>query len=336
MNTADTILTDDRIDAMRRTVMNEVNRDVRSRRDARRKRTLALSAAAAVAVVGVGGGVLAGVLTAGNTSSSPVQGFAAPPATETRSAPVTGAEPVAPKGASGAAAGAPTPVESPTPGPTSRQVITTGSVDLTAADPAQAARDVVTEVERAGGRIDERSETGGENESARLTVRLPTDRVNDAVAKMSSLGEVGSVQLQHEDVTGTVVDLDARIRATQLSVDRLTAILAQASTSDQVVQAEGALTQRQQQLESLQSRRAMIGEQVALSTVTVNITAEQQPARSGFSDGLRSGWTAFTTAGRWLVVAAGALLPWIAVLLVLYGGYRVLRRVRSRSADADD
>ena len=36
-------------------------------------------------------------------------------------------------------------------------------------------------------------------------------------------------------------------------------------------------------------------------------------------------------AGRWLLVIVGAVLPWAAVLLVLYGVYRAVRRFRRRS-----
>lgn len=332
--TPDDVLTDDRIAAMRRTVMGEVRDDIAARRNARRTRTLALSAAATIAVVGVAGGVLAGLFTVGDSSNAaPEQSFLSPGTTVQGSAPVIGGEPAAPKGAApvpGAAAQPPLPTDAPDPGATNRQVVTTGSVNLTAADPARAAKDLVAAVEKAGGRIDDRSESGtGDDKSALLTVRLPSDRVNDTVATMSTLGEVDSVQLKHEDVTSTVVDLDARIRATQLSVDRLTAILAQADTSDKVIQAEGALTTRQRELESLQSRRNALGEQVSLSTLTVSIDAEKPEHRGGFVGGLQDGWNALTAAGGWLLTAGGALVPWLALILVLYAGYRAVRRARS-------
>ncbi|BDH56212.1 DUF4349 domain-containing protein [Tsukamurella sp. PLM1] len=211
-------------------------------------------------------------------------------------------------------------------------MITTGSVALRMDDPAGAAEDLAAEAERLGGRVDERTESGVDDaKRATLRLRVPNDKVDDLVAKVGRLGEVRSVSLQHEDVTTTVVDLEARIRATQLSVDRLTDILARADTSDKVIAAEGALTKRQQELESLQSRRASIGEKVALSTVTVSIsTPSAGEDRGGFLGGLEDGWDAMVGAARWLVVAVGAVLPWAALLLVLYGLYRTVRRLRSR------
>lgn len=331
--TPDDILTDDRIDAMRTHVMAAVDSDVRARRTGRRRRTAGIAAAAAVVAVVAGGGIVLGTQTGGSSSApaadraggaAPTMGFSAPEA-----AAPTATRTVAPN-----AAPERTPAPStPTPEQTSRQVITTGSVALRMDDPAGAAEDLAAEAERLGGRVDERTESGTDDaKRATLRLRVPNDKVDDLVAKVGRLGEVRSVSLQHEDVTTTVVDLDARIRATQLSVDRLTEILSRADTSDKVIAAEGALTQRQQELESLQSRRTSIGEQVALSTVTVSITTPSAGEdRGGFLGGLEDGWNAMVGAAHWLVVAVGAVLPWAALLLVLYGAYRVARRFRRRA-----
>ncbi|MCA0156030.1 DUF4349 domain-containing protein [Tsukamurella sp. M9C] len=331
--TPDDILTDDRLSAMRAAVMTEVGDDLQARRSRRKHRTMGIAAAAAIAVVAVGG-VVASQFQGGTSDSA----FYQPPAPQAggrgaaESAPITG----------GQAAVAPAPKAAPTTGPAApstpanapadRQVITTGTVDVTNADPASAARELAATAERLGGRVDARTETGGEKARAKLTLRVPNDKVNELVEKIGGLGDVGSVQLEHEDVTGTVVDLEARIRATQVSVDRLTAILARADTTDQVIAAESALTSRQQELESLQSRRASIGDRVSLSTVTVSIEKPTVTAdRSGFTGGLQNGWDALLAAGRWLLVIVGAVLPWAAVLLVLYGLYRAVRRFRPRS-----
>ncbi|TWS17708.1 DUF4349 domain-containing protein [Tsukamurella asaccharolytica] len=325
--TPDDILTDDRLAAMRSAVLTEVNDDLRTRRRSRRRRTMGIAAAAAVAVVAVGGGVVATQLQGDKTESA----YSAPaPQTGARgaaeSAPTGGRAAVAP-----APKAAPDAPSTPVNAPANRQVITTGTVDVTNADPASAAKELAATAERLGGRVDARTESGGEKARATLTLRVPNDKVNELVEKVGGLGEVGSVRLEHEDVTGTVVDLEARIRATQVSVDRLTAILARAETTDQVIAAESALTSRQQELESLQSRRAAIGDQVALSTVTVTVEKPTVTVdRSGFTGGLRDGWDALLGAGRWLLVIAGAVLPWAAVLLVLYGVYRAVRRFRPR------
>ncbi|AUN39660.1 DUF4349 domain-containing protein [Tsukamurella tyrosinosolvens] len=332
--TPDDILTDDRLAAMHSAVMTEVGDDLQARRRRRRHRTMGIAAAAAVAVVAVGGGVVATQLQSSTSESSP--SYASAPQTGGRgaaeSAPITGAAPMVAPAPKTAPTTAPNAPSTPVTAPTNRQVITTGTVEVTNADPASVATELAATAERLGGRVDARTETGGEKARATLTLRVPNEKVNELVEKVGGLGEVGSVRLEHEDVTGTVVDLEARIRATQVSVDRLTAILARADTTDQVIAAESALTSRQQELEALQSRRASIGDQVSLSTVTVTVEKPTVTVdRSGFTGGLRDGWDALLGAGRWLLVIVGAVLPWAAVLLVLYGVYRAVRRFRRRS-----
>lgn len=332
--TPDDILTDDRLAAMHSAVMTEVGDDLQARRRRRRHRTMGIAAAAAVAVVAVGGGVVATQLQSSTSESSP--SYASAPQTGGRgaaeSAPITGAAPMVAPAPKTAPTTAPNAPSTPMTAPTNRQVITTGTVEVTNADPASVATELAATAERLGGRVDARTETGGEKARATLTLRVPNEKVNELVEKVGGLGEVGSVRLEHEDVTGTVVDLEARIRATQVSVDRLTAILARADTTDQVIAAESALTSRQQELETLQSRRASIEDQVSLSTVTVTVEKPTVTVdRSGFTGGLRDGWDALLGAGRRLLVIVGAVLPWAAVLLVLYGVYRAVRRFRRRS-----
>ncbi|KXP10989.1 hypothetical protein AXK57_06350 [Tsukamurella pulmonis] len=333
--TPDDILTDDRLAAMRSAVMAEVDTDVQARRRSRRRRTMGIAAAAAIAVVAVGGGVVVNQFQdTGSDKSFSVPG--AGPQTAARgaaeSAPVTGGAPLAAPAPQAAPTTGPMPPPTPTPITNNRHVVTTGTVTVTSTDPAAAAKDLAATAERLDGRVDERRETRGDQASATLRLRIPSERITELLDRAGSVGTVASVELEHEDVTDTAVDLDARIRATQVSVDRLSAVLARAETTDQVIAAESALTSRQQELESLQSRRASIADRVSLSTVTVTIEKPTVTVdRSGFAGGLQDGWDALLAAGRWLLVIAGAVLPWAALLALLYAAYRAVRAARRHS-----
>jgi hypothetical protein len=195
-------------------------------------------------------------------------------------------------------------------------------------------------VESAGGRVDERTEQtasgGDEGAYADLVVRVPADALTGVLADLEELGEVASVSVTRSDVTGQTVDLDARISALQTSVTRLQTLLDEAPTTEALLAAEGALSGRQEQLESLQSQRALLADQVELSTLRVHL---QQPGVAppggpdGFVDALGTGWNALVSAAGTAVVVLGVLLPWLlvaagiaAVVLLL------LRRTRRRSA----
>ncbi|HEY0217562.1 MAG TPA: DUF4349 domain-containing protein [Cellulomonas sp.] len=247
-----------------------------------------------------------------------------------------------------------------------RQVITTGEVTLVAPDPRAAADAVVDVVEGAGGRVDARQETAGDpaadpaagtgsedgssvdpdaiapdTSSAALTVRVPAEEMTTTLDALDGIGEVDRLDLRSDDVTGSAQDLDARIRAARVSVTRLEDLLARAATTADVIAAEETLAQRQSSLEQLESERARLGEQVALSTLTITITAtpadpvSPAEARGGFLGGLQSGWSALVTVLGVTVVILGTLLPWIALAAVFGLAYVAVRRwLHRRRADA--
>jgi hypothetical protein len=201
-----------------------------------------------------------------------------------------------------------------------RQVIQTGTVAVTATDPRAVADQVVTFVEAAGGRVDDRSEHAARDDgssSAALTVRVPAAKVTATVDRLRELGKVDSVDLKGEDVTGTAKDLDARISALKVSVARLEDLMAHATSTKDLLDAESTLSERQASLEQLESQRAQLADQVALSTLTITLdppgavpAADDNPR--SFWDGLQVGWESLVATVKGIVVVLAVLLPWLA------------------------
>ena len=158
-----------------------------------------------------------------------------------------------------------------------RQVVTTATASLAVEDPADGAQRVSELVESVGGRVDERSEQaaagddGVEGAAADLVVRVPADALTGVLADLEALGDVENVSVSHSDVTAKTVDMDARISALQSSVARLQALMDGAATTEDLLTAEKALSERQEKLESMQSQRALLADQVELSTLTVQL-----------------------------------------------------------------
>jgi hypothetical protein len=223
-----------------------------------------------------------------------------------------------------------------------RQVVTTATASLAVTDPAESAQQVSELVESAGGRIDERDERtpSGEKDvdgaTADLVVRVPADALTGLLADLEDLGDVENVSVSRSDVTSTVVDLDARISALRTSVARLQSLMEDATSTSALLDAEEALSQRQADLESLQSQRALLADQVELSTLSVHLARPGvAPAGGpdGFGDGLGTGWRALVSALGGLAIGVGVLLPWL--LVGALGAAAVLvpiRLARRRSA----
>ena len=308
-----------RIDAMRTSIMHAVDVDV-ARRGRRTRRGLGALAAACFVIVigGVGFSQLSGPIsqsdsagagrTATEDSGRNTDSFNESTADE-KAAPES--EPAQLK---------------------EREVITTGSVDVTVDDPRDVAERFAAWVEAASGRIDGRTESKDDEgrASASLTVRVPSDQMSKALSQLATYGDVGTVDVQNEDVTAQGQDLDARIKALEISIDRLEKILAEAGSSAEVVRAEDALTQRQEQLESLQAERKSLTDQVTLSTLHVELVQKGSASSvspGGFQGGLTRGWDALVDTVNGIVSLAGVLLPWLAVGLVVWILWRVVRRV---------
>jgi Domain of unknown function (DUF4349) len=218
-----------------------------------------------------------------------------------------------------------------------RQVITTGYVTITVDEPMDAATEAIRIAESVGGRVDGRSEyapVDGDKGSATLTLRLPADTLTATLDKLKALGDVQEISLNSSDVTMVTQDLDARINALKASVDRLLALLASATDTDTLITLETAISDRQAQLESMESERRYYADQVSLSTVTLNLVTEQVvpvEAPDTFLSGLQAGWDAFVGFFAGLVVALGVLLPWlIFAAAVTFVIIFIVRRTRRR------
>jgi glycine cleavage system regulatory protein len=224
-----------------------------------------------------------------------------------------------------------------------REVVTRGTATVVAADPVAAAQDLARMVEEAGGRVEQRDEqraADGEPASARLTVRVPADRVTSTVEALDALGEVVDVSISKEDVTAAGRDLDARVAALETSTTRLRELMGSAADTADLLAVEKELADRQADLDALRAQREALSDQVAMSTLEVWLTgADAAPAatRAGFTGGLAAGWAALVVTARTVLVVLGAALPWLAVAGVLaLAGRGVARAVRTRRGAADE
>lgn len=220
--------------------------------------------------------------------------------------------------------------------PTERQEIITGQVSITADDPVAVGRQIVDKVDAVGGRVDQLTEQPGSEDqdaSSSLTIRVPADDLTRTLDDLRELGKVTSVSVTKSDVTMQSQDLDARIGALTASVTRLQGLIASAANTADLIEAERALSERQGELDSLTAQKRLLSDQIALATLTIDVTTtDTERPRSGpdnFWEGLVAGWHALLSAIKGGAVVVGALIPWfgfVAVIaLVVYGAYRLRR-----------
>jgi len=200
-----------------------------------------------------------------------------------------------------------------------RQVVETGYVTIVVNRPQDAAGDAVRITEQSAGRVDGRNEnasTGGKHGSATLTLRIPVSALDATLNKLKALGTVQEVSLSSSDVTMQTQDLGARITALSASVNRLIALLATATDTNTLISLETAISDRQGALESLESQQRYLADQVAMSTITLNLVSPDQAVvtqPNNFFSGLTAGWAIFVAFFSGLLVGLGVLLPWLVL-----------------------
>ena len=202
-----------------------------------------------------------------------------------------------------------------------QSIIRTAYVSIRVEDVGAATRDVRSLVGRRHGIISaEDSQVTGDSTYSSMTASVPAAELDAFISDISSLGTVESVSANAQDVTTQVVDLDARIEALQTSIDRMSQLLAQAEQIDDLLAIETQLSQRQAELDSLTAQRAWLGDQVAMSSVTITLaptTTLAEVDAPGFLSGLRSGWAAFVSAIAVAITAVGFLLPFAIILILV-------------------
>lgn len=222
-----------------------------------------------------------------------------------------------------------------------RSVITTGSISLRVDDVEAAAGAATAIAEGVGGFVESRWQSGetGAERAGSVTIRVPADRLGGVLEALRELGSVDSIDLADSDVTLQVRDIDARITALEASIERLRELMQQAGSVSELLEAEEQLSYRQSELESLRSQQSYLSEQVALSTITVELRSKAAPAElqsDGFAGGLLTGWNALIAALGGLITGLGVILPWVGVVvllgLLLWGVLRLVRRRRRAAA----
>ena len=216
-------------------------------------------------------------------------------------------------------------------------IIRTGYLSLSVDSPSATADEITDAVEAAGGRIASRSDytpVDYGQPSSYLEARIPYDVLDATVETIQELGDVQEVSLNSVDVSLQKVDLDARIGVLEAAIERLNELLAEAASTSDLIAVESALSERQAELDSLQSQRDYLSDQTLFATLSISVItpANATPAEpDGFLDGIVRGWESILAFFAGTIVWAGILVPWLGLAAVVIAMILLLRRLRRRS-----
>lgn len=210
-------------------------------------------------------------------------------------------------------------------------------------------RDAVTKIanavsqlaDRQGGYVANTQRESGDAQQATLTVRVPATAYDASLTELRKLGKVTSESLGGKDVTGTLVDLEARLRSLRAQEQALNALLSRANTVGETLQVAQSAAEVRTQIEQLAAQQAQISDQADYATITVNVlgphaaintqTAKPDPL---LVDSFKraAGGTLAVFGG--VIVVLGYALPTALLALIGFAIWRLVNRRRVPEATA--
>jgi hypothetical protein len=169
-----------------------------------------------------------------------------------------------------------------------------------------------------------------EERSATLQLRVPSAQFDGAVAALSQLGKVESVNVSAEDVGEEYVDLGARLANARRVEARLAELLAtRTGKLSDVLTVEQELARVRQEAERYEARMRWLERRATLSSLDVSIhekvpLIDSPSGRGPILEAFAEAWERMVSFVAWLIAMLGILVPLGVLLLV---GTLVVRRI---------
>jgi hypothetical protein len=224
-------------------------------------------------------------------------------------------------------------------------IIRTARLQIVVKDFAAARASVEALVAQANGFVDHMTVTGDTSEvrTLRGTLRIPGDRLADALARLRDMGQVTEDTQGSQDVTDQLVDLDARLASARATELRLTQLLRERTgrLSD-VLEVERELTRVRLDIERLDAEKANLGRRVSYATIDLAISEERKISLDGplslstrirvaAADGQEAAFESVALAMLFLLRIGPALLLWLLSVALLWVASLRVRRYIGRA-----
>lgn len=160
----------------------------------------------------------------------------------------------------------PAPIDVPKPVANQRQIIYTATMQVSVYDVAHSIEQAEALPDRLGGWLHQRIDN-------QLILRIPAERLREAMDIIAELGVVDYRLLEALDVTAEYTDLESRIRVLTQMQAQLAQLLAQAKTVEQALEVRKALDEITMELEVARARMRELSKSIAFSTLVIQFVA---------------------------------------------------------------
>lgn len=210
-----------------------------------------------------------------------------------------------------------------------RKVITNSNFSLLVKNVTESIDKIKTKVTQASGFvIDSNIRRGETYESANLTLRVPSDKVDEISAYLRSISvKVMSENVSGNDITDQYVDIEGRIRELQAVKAKLEQIMNSANGSDEMLRVFRQINDINSQIDSYKGQLTYMDRASETSRLVVVLSTDElslpyspaQPWRPEvvFKSAVRSLLTTLQSLGTF-IIWIGVYVPLIVVVVATY------------------
>jgi hypothetical protein len=233
-------------------------------------------------------------------------------------------------------------------GASERKMIETVHVTLVVDNVFEVVETITALSEQLNGFIQEsRTWEGSEAKHGYLTARIPAERLPEALIELETLGTVRDKQRNGQDVTEQYFDREARLRNLEAQEERYLEILAEAKTTEDVINVERELVRVREQIEVYMGQLKYLDHQISLATLNIQLEEQktineiEKPSFIKAFDAAKvatkNSINMILTAISGLIIAIGYLIPLTPIIiLAAYIYYRKVNSRRKNSSKAKD
>ncbi len=192
-----------------------------------------------------------------------------------------------------------------------------------------------------GGRVEYLSVNSDWNGSAlrmaSMTLRIPSDRLDDFIAGAQGVGALSGLTQESQDISGSYYDLAARLETQQQKLERLNALMTSAENIADLIEIESAIADTQYWIDYYTGRLNGYDSQVNDSTVSVSLQeirraeSESIPLHqriwAGLQDSLTGGLSFLGDVAVFLIAAA----PWLLLVMLIVIAVKKIRKKKKEN-----
>ena len=171
-----------------------------------------------------------------------------------------------------------------------------------------------------------------------FTIKVPTDRFDEAIARVEQLGERVSAQLSSQDVTEEYVDLEGRLSYWRDQEAFYQRLMSEATTIEELVTIQTRMQDVLLNIEQIEGRLRYLDSRTTFATLTVGVTEVPHgpfgptppPDPNPIADAFDQAGEVLLATVAFIIVGAAVIVPIAILVLFAYVVFRLFQRSSRR------